>query len=71
MIKLVQSAGDMKAAKAAILFNGDMEATLASVRPANHNLTHEARGSNVVLLGGHSSNPDFRPDLGARLALAA
>ncbi|AJE45238.1 hypothetical protein [Celeribacter indicus] len=40
-------------------------------RPANHNLTRAARRSNVVLIGGRHPAPDFRPDLGARLAFAA
>lgn len=71
MIKLVKTAGQEKPTKGAILFNGDMHATLTSVRPANHNLTREARRSNVVLLGGCLSDPDFRPDLGARLSQAA
>lgn len=71
MIKLMKTAGQSVEAKGAILFNWEVHVLEAAGRPANHNLTREARRSNVVLLGGYRNDPDYRPDLGARLALAA
>ncbi|RPE63133.1 hypothetical protein EDD53_2730 [Pacificibacter maritimus] len=42
-----------------------------STGPANHNLTRQAREGNVIPLGGHYVPDDYRPDLGARLALVS
>jgi hypothetical protein len=71
MIKLMKTAGCSVEAKGAILFNWDVHVSEAAGRPANHNLTRETRRSNVVLFGGCRNDPDYRPDLGVRLALAA
>ncbi len=71
MIKLMTREDQSVEANSPILFNWDVPAQEATGRPANHNLTEQTRGSNVVLLGGYRDDPDFRPDLGARLVLAA
>ncbi|MFT6424886.1 MAG: hypothetical protein ACJAYH_001003 [Celeribacter sp.] len=55
----------------AIVLKWDAHAAKTASRHANHNLTAEARSTNVVALGGYHDNGDFRPDLGARLAQAA
>lgn len=55
----------------AIVLKWDAHAVKTASRHANHNLTSEARNANVIALGGHHESGDFRPDLGARLALAA
>jgi hypothetical protein len=55
----------------AIALAWDAHAKNTASRHANHNLTSEARNANVVVLGGHRDTGDFRPDLGARLAVAA
>lgn len=55
----------------AIALAWDAHATKTASRHANHNLTSEARDANVVVFGGHRDNGDFRPDLGARLPVAA
>ncbi|NVK44932.1 MAG: hypothetical protein HWE33_01405 [Rhodobacteraceae bacterium] len=68
MIKLMRTAGQPVEAKGGLLFNWDVPAADAAGRPANHNLTREARRSNVILLGGHHCEPDYRPDLGARVS---
>lgn len=65
------STGQFAKAKGAIQFNWDAQASQAACRTANHNLTHDARHSNVVVLGGPCGKPDFRPDQGARMVLAA
>lgn len=74
MIKLMRTTGQSVVSKGALLFNWDVPVAEAAGRPANHNLTQAARRTNVILLGGHFTEPDFRPDLGARvtsLAIAA
>lgn len=55
----------------AIVLEWDALAAKTASRHANHNLTDEARLANVIVLGGHHETGDFRPDLGARLAIAA
>lgn len=55
----------------AIVLAWDALAKKTASRHANHNLTSEARNANVVVLGRHHDSGDFRPDLGARLAIAA
>jgi hypothetical protein len=55
----------------AMALTWDADAAKTASRNANHNLTSEARSANVVVLGGYRGNGDFRPDLGARLAVAA
>lgn len=55
----------------AIALTWDAHAAQTASRHANHNLTSEARNANVIVLGGHRDNGDFRPDLGVRLAVAA
>ncbi|WP_339695054.1 hypothetical protein [Celeribacter baekdonensis] len=71
MIMLMKTTGQSDTANGAISFNWDVQTFEAACRPANHNLTRDARRSNVVLLGGCHETPDFRPDQGARIALAA
>ena len=71
MIKLLKTASQSVETNGAIILNWDVRADQAVGRAANHNLTRDARNSNVVVIGGHHSSPDFRPDLGARLPLAA
>ena len=71
MIKLLKNASQTVDAKGAIILNWNVRAEDAKGRAANHNLTRDARNSNVVVIGGHHAAPDFRPDLGARLPLAA
>ncbi|WP_460272740.1 hypothetical protein [Celeribacter sp. ULVN23_4] len=71
MIKLMKTAGGAVKAKDAILFDWDVLVLEIAWRPANHNLTRAARHSNVILLGGGRTDPDYRPDLGARMPLAA
>lgn len=71
MIKLMKTADQSVAAQGAIILNWNVDAATAAGRPANHNLSREARRSNVVVIGGHVHTPDFRPDLGARQQLAA
>ncbi|GAA3860038.1 hypothetical protein [Celeribacter arenosi] len=68
MIKLLQTASQSVETKGAIILNWNVRSVDAVGRAANHNLTREARASNVVVIGGHLDMPDFRPDLGARLA---
>lgn len=55
----------------AIALAWDAHAAKTASRHANHNLTSQARNANVIVLGGHRDNGDFRPDLGVRLAVAA
>lgn len=71
MIKLLKTESTSVETKGAIILNWNVDAAKVSGKPANHNLTREARESNVVVIGGHHVSPDFRPDLGARLPLAA
>lgn len=71
MIKLLKTDSQAVETKGAIVLNWDVDAASIAGKPANHNLTQEARNSNVVVIGGHHAEPDFRPDLGQRLAIAA
>ena len=71
MITLLKSESKSVNADSAVVLNWNVDVEQATGRAANHNLSHEARSSNVVVIGGHHVEPDFRPDLGARLAIAA
>ncbi|WP_417250417.1 hypothetical protein [Celeribacter sp.] len=71
MIKLLKADDQGVETKSAIVLNWDVRIDEAVPQPANHNLTREARESNVVPLGHYIAPPDFRPDLGARAAIAA
>lgn len=71
MIKLINTAQQPVEANGTIIRNWSVRSDQAVGRPANHNLTREARESNVVVIGGHFASPDFRPDIGVRLSKAA
>lgn len=71
MIRLMTKTACVEFAEQAFVVNWDEPAAAALALPANHNLTKAARSSNVVPIGGHRDEPDFRPDLGARMAVAA
>ncbi|WP_417258328.1 hypothetical protein [Celeribacter sp.] len=71
MIKLLKTAQQTVDTRSATVLNWDVRADYASGTPANHNLTREAREGNVVPLTTYMSEPDFRPDLGARISIAA
>ncbi|EKE74180.1 hypothetical protein [Celeribacter baekdonensis] len=71
MIMLMKTTGQSGTVYGAMSFSWDVQEFEATCRPANHNLTRDARRSNVVLLGGCHETPDFRPDQGARIALVA
>lgn len=71
MIKLLKTESHPVEAHGTIVLNWDVRIADAAPAPANHNLTREARESNVVPLNVHVTEPDFRPDLGARIQIAA
>ena len=71
MIKLLKTAKQTVGTQSSSILNWDVRSDYAAVAPANHNLTRAAREANVVPLTTHLSETDFRPDLGARIAIAA
>ena len=71
MIKLLKTAQHTVDTRSATVLNWNVRADYAAGTPANHNLTREAREGNVVALTTYMSEPDFRPDLGARISIAA